>query len=87
MVTTLDERRRRAATVRPVFAYLDSRGVRRLWLATRLGLSKQRLRSIEVGEGRIPEGFIERACQELGVPAMMIDLLAGKPSQPRRKTA
>ena len=82
-----EERRRRRQMVAPLFAYLDDRGVRRTWLAERLGISKQRLYLIELGERPIPEGFLERGYRELGVPAALAERFEVRPRRPARKAS
>ena len=82
-----ERRQRRAAAVRPLFAFVNARGIMRLWLAQRLGISKQRLHLIERGERPAPEWFMERSCEVLGIPVELLGIQVRRPTaQPRRKS-
>jgi transcriptional regulator with XRE-family HTH domain len=51
---------------------LEARGVRRDWLANRLGISPSRFTHIEAGRRPPPPGYYERAAAILGVPVEMV---------------
>jgi hypothetical protein len=57
----------RAAYVAPVFAHLDGTGRKRLWLAGRLGVRKQKLWAVERGYCRVGPEWVRAACRALDV--------------------
>lgn len=65
-------RRMHATALRPIFSTLDTRGIKRSWLADQLGITRPRLSRYEHGERRPPEWFAERACRILGIPPELI---------------
>ena len=59
--------RQREKELRPLFDYMTQRGIKRSWLGERLRMSSQRIYDIRVGRVPAPKGFVEAACDELGI--------------------
>ena len=79
--------RQRVMGLRPLFDYLQQRGIRQTWLAARLGITPQRLSQIKSGILPTPEGFVEIACAELGIsPKLLSKPTLPVAPQPRRKS-
>ena len=72
-----------------VFAWLETQGRKYVWLANRLGVSKQLISDIKHGRRSAPAGFTEQACLVLGVPQEALMVLrsapAAKPWRQRRQ--
>jgi hypothetical protein len=60
-------RRSREQALRPLFAYLEEYGIRKAWLAAKLGIHRRKLFGYEHGEAVVPPGFIDDCCAALGV--------------------
>ncbi len=56
----------RIAEVEPVLRYLEERGVMQLWLAARLGMHKQDLHQMSLGQRPVPADFRARCIEILG---------------------
>ena len=66
-MATWAEKRQRATALRPLFEYMESRGIRQTWLARRIGKSPQYLWKVKEGLIPTPAGFVDVACAELGI--------------------
>ncbi|HEU5423634.1 MAG TPA: helix-turn-helix domain-containing protein [Nitrolancea sp.] len=82
---TVEERRRQA--LRPIFAYLDQWGIKRTWLAARLGVSRSLLWKYEHGWCSEPADFVDRACAALGRTREWLGLPAAAKASQRQKRA
>lgn len=67
-----DERARRIEEQRRLFDFLRDRGIKRAWLAQRLGISHGRLYNYERGLNRPPEWFLPRSAEALGIPVSLL---------------
>jgi hypothetical protein len=56
----------RIAEVEPVLRYLEERLVMQLWLAARLGMHKQDLHQMSLGQRPVPADFRARCIEILG---------------------
>lgn len=82
---TVQERRRQA--LRPIFAYMDEWGIKRTWLAAKLGLRKQDIWNYEHGMNNPPSDFVDRACAALGRTREWLGLPAAAKASQRQKRA
>jgi transcriptional regulator with XRE-family HTH domain len=55
-----------------VFEVLDSRGIKRIWLAKQLGISPSHLNRLEKGERPFTQQMREKVSQVLQVPVDML---------------
>lgn len=78
------ERRQRA--VRPIFAFMDEWGIKRSWLAAKLGMTRAQIWNYEHGMNNPPVDFVDRACAALGRTREWLGLPAA-PAQKRQKRA
>ena len=70
---SVEIRTRRRAALRPLFAVLEAQGRTRVWLARQVGIGRKAMYAYELGENRIPPGFVERACALLGCSPNIVD--------------
>jgi|GEM_PF-4513670 len=54
--------------LRPLFDFMTERGMRRTWLAKRLGVTRQIVWAYEHGRRIPPPGFAAAACALVGLP-------------------
>ena len=81
-MATWAEKRQRAMALRPLFEYMEARGIKQTWLARRVGKSPAYLWKVKEGLIPTPEGFVEVACTALGISPKLV----GFATQPRRKS-
>lgn len=80
----------RTRVMRPLFAYMVGRGMRRAWLAQQLGISRALLWRYEHGRIRVPDQFIGDACRMVGIPTSLITIPEPRDlyiQQPRKASA
>lgn len=65
-------REQRARALEPLFAHMRLQRMSNRWMAQQLGIPEKRLWAYKSGEIRIPEWFIECACQIIGIPPARI---------------
>jgi transcriptional regulator with XRE-family HTH domain len=63
-----DARRVRAEAMQPLFDLIDSRGLKRVWVAQKIGIDKRRLSRYEHGENRMPDEIFTQLCSLLNAP-------------------
>lgn len=63
--TTPEREMMRRMVVRAIFAHMDDRGIKRSWLASRLGIHRGTVSRYEHGVTPAPERFILEACRAL----------------------
>ncbi len=68
------DRQARINALAPLFEYMNSRGMKRSWLAKQLGISPTRLGYYERGINRPPAWLMQRACEIVGVDFGQIKL-------------
>lgn len=67
-------REQRAQALEPLFAQMRLHRMSNRWMAAQLGIPEKRLWAYKSGEIRLPEGFIKRACQVVGLLPSLIPI-------------